>query len=148
MRWFKAVVTFISITILGMYGGQKEKGARRFGIPGFAIAMDLKRGWPLLLLIPVLIIGYGENSWLMDKIHIEFLVRVAYALLLSIPFYFYGLKRGLVSSVALVVAFQVQAGSLGHWDLFGDILINDLLRYGTLAALICFNLFCAPSRDA
>lgn len=124
-----------------MFGGQKEKGARRFGISGFAVAMDWKRGWPLLFLIPTLVMGYGENSILMKWIGIEFLVRAAYAFLLSIPFIFYGLWRWVIASGALIIAFQIHAGSLGHTDWFGDFLVEDAVRYSVLGLLIGFNLF-------
>lgn len=141
MKWLKAVITVITGTILGMYGGQKEKGARRFGIAGFSVAMDWKRGWPMLFLIPTLIMGYGEDSWLMDKIGNDTLVRLVYAFLLSLPFYFYSMKRGLWAWVLLAIAFQIRAGSLGYWEPFGDFLVEDLIRYGTLMILIAFNLF-------
>lgn len=141
MKWIKAIITFLFTMIAGMFGGQKEKGARRFGIAGFSVAMNWKRGWPLLFLIPVLISGYGEKSILMKFIQIELLVRVAYALLLSLPFYFYGLWRGVIASIALIVAFQIHGGSLGHAEWFGDFLVEDMIRYGVLGILIAFNLF-------
>lgn len=141
MKWFKAIITFLSVTFLGMFGGQKEKGARRFGIAGFSVAMDWRRGWPLLLLIPTLVMGYGEKSWLMQTIHIEAVVRIAYALLLSIPFIFYGLWRWVTAAILLSTAFLIHAGSFGHINWFGDILIEDIIRYGTLGGLIAFNLF-------
>ena len=94
----------------------------------------------LLLIIP-LCMGYGENSWLMNVLHIEFLVRFVYALFLSIPFAFFGFRRWVVAAIALITAFQIHAGSLGHISWFGDILIEDILRYGTLGVLISFNIF-------
>lgn len=141
MKWVKAIFTSISVALMGMYGGQKEKGVRRYGIPGLSILTGGLKGWPFLLLIPVLILGYGHNSWLMDKIGIEWVVRLAYAFLLSIPFYFFGIKRGAVALASLLVAFQIHAGSAGYVSWFGDILIEDLIRYGTLGILISFNLF-------
>ena len=143
MKWLKSIIVAIGTMILGMFGGQKEKGARRFGIFGLALTVDgfQKRSWPLVLLIPVLVSGYGHNSWLMNLIGIEFLVRMAYAFLLSLPFLFYGWKRWIVSCVLLVGVFQIHAGSLGHIAWFGDLLIEDMFRYGILGILIAFNLF-------
>jgi hypothetical protein len=63
--------------------------------------------------------------------------------MLSLPFYFYGWRRGLFASVALISAFQVMAGSLGKIGPF-DILIEDLLRYGVLAGLVGFNIVKKP----
>lgn len=137
----KAIITFWAVTLAGMFGGQKQKGVRRFGIAGLAVVMDWKRGWPFLFLIPVLVMGYGENSWLMGYISIEWAVRMAYAFLLSIPFIFFGPKRWGFAFLALLIAFQIEAGSAGYVSWFGDILIEDFIRYGTLGALMAFNMF-------
>ena len=141
MKWVKVIITAISTMFLGMWGGQSQKGARRYGISGLAVAMDWKRGWPMILLIPVLVMGYGEKSWIMGVFQSEVLVRIAYAMLLSIPFYFYGLLRGAVASVLLIAAFQIHAGSLGYVPWFGDFLVEDIVRYLTLGILIAFNMF-------
>ena len=146
MKWLKAIITVFGTAFLGMAGGQSKiggKGTRRFGISGLALAMDGlgKRSWPLILLVPVLIMGYGDKSILMGWIGSEFLVRVAYGALLSLPFLFYGLKRWMVACIALVIAFQIIAGSVGYVSWFGDILIEDIVRYGVLGILIAFNLF-------
>ena len=141
MKWIKAVFTTLSVMFMGMFGGQKEKSVRRFGIPSLAFVMDWKRGWPFLLLIPVLVMGYGENSILMKWIGIEFIVRIIYATLLSVPFIFFGLWRFLFAVVLLSIAFLIHAGSIGYISWFGDILIEDIIRYGVLGALISFNLF-------
>lgn len=140
MKWLKAIFTTLSIMFMGMFGGQKEKSVRRFGIPSLAFVMDLKRGWPFLLLIPVLIMGYGENSVLMKWIGIEFVVRIIYAVLLSVPFIFFGLLRFLIAVVLLSVTFLIHAGSIGYISWFGDILVEDIIRYGVLGSLISFNL--------
>lgn len=139
--WVKGIVTTITVMFSGMFGGQKSKAVRRFGIPTIGMAFNWKKGWPLLFLIAPLSIGYGENSWLMDKIGSEFMVRLAYAFLLSLPFLFYGMRRWIFASVALVIAFQIHAGSIGHIEWFGDVLLEDVLRYGTLGVLIAYNLF-------
>ena len=141
MRAFKAVLAWFSMVLAGMYGGQKNKSVRRFGIPAIAVTYgwSWKSLW-FLLLIPVLIMGYGENSVLMKLIGVEWAVRAVYACLLSIPFAFFGLLRWVISAVLLVIAFQVRAGSFGNIPWFGDLLIEDIVRYGTLSALVIFTL--------
>lgn len=126
----------------GMYGGQKNKTVRRYGIPLIALTAGgfSRRAWPMIFLIPLLMIGYGESSWLMSLLGDDWLVRVVYGVLLSLPFAFYGLKRWLAAVIALVLAFQVQAGSLGQIG-GHDILIEDMVRYGVLGVLITFNVF-------
>lgn len=141
MKWIKAIFTSISIMLMGMFGGQKEKGIRRFGIAGLSVAMDWKRGWPMIFLIPVLVMGYGDKSILMKYIGIEWLVRVVYALLLSLPFMLYSIKRSAMAFVLLTGAFLIHAPSIGYISWFGDILLEDIIRYGTLGVLISFNLF-------
>ena len=144
MKWIKSILVFLGTIFLGMLGGQKEKGARRFGIFGFALTLDgfKKNSWPLVLLILSLVMGYGEHSFLSDKLGgADWAVRLIYALLLSVPFIFYSLKRWICAFILLVVAFQIHAGSFGHVSWFGDLLVEDLLRYGTLGGLIAFNLF-------
>ena len=143
---FKWIATIFSITIAGMYGGQKNKGTRRFGIPGIAFITALFSGlkWrslAFLLLIPILVMGYGENSILMGFLGVEWLVRLVYALLLSLPFFLFSWRRGLIASVLLIGAFQIHAGSLGHISWFGDLLIEDIVRYSVLGSLIAFNIF-------
>lgn len=131
----------LGVIALGMYGGQKNKGARRFGIPGLAFLASLKgfkwRNLGLLGLIPLLSMGYGQNSFLAVLGH-EWLIRLVYAGILSIPFFFWGFKRGVVSFVLLSGAFQIRAGSLGHISWFGDLLIEDIARYFALG--ICLVL--------
>lgn len=142
MKWVKAIFTALATLFLGMYGGQKDKNARRYGISTLGAVIGWKRGLPLLLLIPVLVLGYGPNSWIGGFVGgNEVLIRLLYGFLLSLPFYFYGLRRGLVASVSLVLVFQVHAGSLGHIAWFGDFLIEDIVRYLTLGILMAFNLF-------
>jgi hypothetical protein len=137
------------MVLAGMAGGQKFKQFRRFGLPGLAFLTAWRfdgfqwRDAAFLLLIPVLVLGYGENSHLMGLIGNEIAVRAVYAAMLSLPFYFYGWRRGLFASVALISAFQVMAGSLGKIGPF-DILIEDLLRYGVLAGLVGFNIVKKP----
>lgn len=149
MRWLKSLFTTIGVMLLGMFGGQREKGARRFGIFGLVLTIDSfnKRTWPLILIVPILALGYGENSFLYEKLNSDLLVRFVYAVLLSLPFLFYGLRRWICACLLLVVAFQVHAGSLGYLSWFGDILVEDILRYGVLGTLISFNIFIAKQND-
>ncbi len=134
------------ITLMGMFGGQKKKAVRRFGITIYSVLHAcLYDGFEwsdlaFLLLIPILSMGYGVDSTIMSLIGLEWAVRVVYALLLSIPFFFKGWLRGIIAGVFLIGAFQVRAGSLGFLSWFGDILIEDIIRYGTLSILIISNI--------
>lgn len=144
-KWIKVIFTTIGIMIAGMFGGQKNKGVRRFGIPGIAIlsVFTNKFEWKhlaFLLFIPVLVMGYGENSVLMSWLHSDILVRIVYGMLVSIPFVFFGLRRWLVAFISLPIAFSISAGSMGQIGGF-DILAEDMIRYGTLGILIAFNIF-------
>ena len=142
MKLLKKIFQVITITFLGMFGGQKKKGARRFGIPLFSITINLKeRKWKnlaFLLLIPILCMGYGENSFLMQIFNNDAIVRIVYGALLSLPFLFFGIKKWLISLISLIIAFSIRAGSLFTIGDF-DILIEDIIRYGTLAFLIIFD---------
>lgn len=153
MKWVKAIFTFISGILMYMIGGQGKignvktgKATRRFGIPTFAVIMAWASGkfkWKylaFLLLIPILVMGYGEKSILMKLLNNEILVQLAYGILLSLPFLFFGLIRWLIAMVSLVIAFATRAGSLGQ--LFGmDILIEDIVRGGVLLINIVINIF-------
>ena len=141
----KTAIFSVVATILGMIGGQKEKGARRFGIAGLALLMTIGewswRNIALVGLIPTLCMGYGVNSWLMGKIGLEWLVRAVYSTLLSLPFIAYGWRRWLIALVALQVAFAIRAGGFYIEWLQCDFLYEDVARYGTLALLISYNIF-------
>jgi hypothetical protein len=146
MKQLKALLTAVLIMLAGMYGGQKNKGVRRFGIPGLAIIASFVAGFrwkdlAFLLLIPVLCMGYGVDSVYMKIFKVEWLVRFMYGLTLSIPFIVYGLTRYLVAAISLACVFLIRAGSLGYITWFGDILIEDICRYSTLGVLIAFNVF-------
>ena len=149
MKWIKAITAWFGMVIAGMAGGQGKTGGkapRRFGIPAIAIFTGWSFGWSwkylaFLLLIPLLSMGYGVDSQLGAICgHIEWLIRLVYALLLSLPFYVFGWLRGVVASVALVIAFQLSLPSLGHISWFGDLLGDDIVRYGVLGALVIFNI--------
>jgi hypothetical protein len=103
MKWIKAIIAWFGIVISGMAGGQGKLGGkapRRFGIPAIAIFTGWSFGWSwkylaFLLLIPLLSMGYGVDSHLGAICgHIEWLIRLVYALLLSLPFFIFGLWRG------------------------------------------------------
>jgi hypothetical protein len=139
-KWTIGIALVLGIISLGMIGGQKSKGARRFGIPGLgAIVAALSGvGWrslAILLFMPILVIGYGENSWLMGVLHSDTLVRIVYAILLALPFFIFGVIRFAIAAPCLIVAFSIQAGSLGSFGGF-DFLIEDIIRYGMLGILI------------
>lgn len=148
MKWIKAVFIWITGVIAGMAGGQGKTGGkapRRFGLPALAVFSGFSFGWDwrylaFIGLVPVLIMGYGVNSKLMEVLGNDTIVRAVYAMLLSIPFVVFGLKRWMFAAVALIVAFQVRAGSLGNISWLGDILIEDIIRYGVLMALVLFNV--------
>lgn len=145
MKTFKLIMAFVGMVISGMFGGQKNKSARRFGLPLIALGISQEDGFQwrdltMLLLIPVLAMGYGENSVLMGWLGVDWAVRLVYAVLLSLPFLVYGIKRWGFAVASLIVAFQVHAGSLGHVEWFGDFLMEDIIRYGVLAALVLFNI--------
>lgn len=146
MKFIKWLITIISTMIMGMFGGQKKKGVRRFGIPGLAVLMSFLSGnfrWKhlaFLLMIPVLVMGYGQNSFLFSIFHSDLLVRIVFAFLLSLSFLFFGLIRWLIASISLIIAFIIRAGSLGNiWGM--DILIEDIIRYGVLGINIALNIF-------
>jgi hypothetical protein len=123
----------------------QDKSVRRFGIPAIAMGYGFSMGWnwrylAFLGFIPILVMGYGEHSILGALVgYNEVLIRLLYAVLLSAPFYFFGLWRGVWASGLLVVAFAVRAGALCHIGVY-DILIEDIARYGTLMALVVFNV--------
>ncbi len=143
MIWL-AILFVLVVIVMGLIGGQKEKGVRRFGIPGLAFILSIgKFSWRnigILGLMGILSIGYGENSWLMDIFHNDILVRVAYGTMLSIPFFLFGIKRGLVALALLIGAFQIRAGSLFSIGTF-DVLIEDIVRYGALGITLAFIIF-------
>lgn len=139
-----AILFVIGIIVLGLIGGQKNKGARRFGIPGLTFVAGLInfrwKNLSFLLLIPVLAMGYGENSFLMGIFHNDTLVRLAYAVILSIPFAFLGIKRFLIALPLIIGAFQIRGGSLASFGGF-DILIEDIVRYGVIGILLAMFIF-------
>ena len=145
LKWIKRIFTVISVTLMGMAGGQKgiTKGVRRFGIPGLATLLGFfsknkKKAWAFTLLIPILCIGYGENSFLMGIFNSDFIVRIVYGLLISIPFIVFGITKWLFTALSLMIAFSIRAGSLGSIGGF-DVLVEDICRYLTLGFWIAYN---------
>ena len=143
------------ITILWLIGGQISKGARRYGVPGATLALlfiqllktnkkEMKQCLKyliFLLLIPALTVGYGINSHLMKWLKREWLVRVAYATMLSVPLLVYALVAGQVWKYPVILAlligaFQVRADKLGTIGDSFDILVEDIVRSLTLGGAI------------
>ena len=143
---FKLIFGFLAMVFGGLQGGQGKiggKNLRRYGMPLMAattaVAFDGFQWKDLvfLLCIPVLAMGYGVDSYLGAILwHIEWLIRLSYAILLSLPFLFYGLLRWSICAALLILVFQIHAGSLGRISWFGDILIEDLVRYGMWASMV------------
>ena len=131
---------------MGMMGGQWCKGVRRFGIPGLATSVagikDIKdkkvrwRRYSLLLLSFILAMGYGENSFLMKVFKKDWLVRIVYGIILSIPFLIMGVW---IAPILLAGAWSIRAGGFVIYKDF-DFLYEDLARYTTLGSLICYVL--------
>jgi len=132
--------------IMGMWGGQRTKGIRRFGISGlattFAGIKDIKdrkvrwRRYFLALLSFLLAMGYGENSWLMKVFKKDWIVRIIYGCLLSIPFLIMGVW---LAPLLLAGAWSVRAGGFKIYKDY-DFLWEDFVRYTTLGSLICYVL--------
>lgn len=149
MSALKAILAWFLGVFSGMAGGQGKiggKSLRRFGIPilstGYALSVQLRWQYLVFLIyIPILSLGYGVDSQLGAICgHIEWLIRLVYAILLSIPLLIFWFCRWFVSLILLITAFQVQAGSLGHISWFGDVLIEDMVRYGVLMFVIISNV--------
>lgn len=133
------ILTFFGMLFSGLIGGQGHKWLRRYGIPIIAIiGGKFNKILPYLFIGGVLSIGYGENSILMRILGADGLVRLVYAILLSLPFLFWGMKRWITACIALILSFQVRAGSLGHIGSF-DVLIEDIVRYSVLGTLLIIN---------
>ncbi len=139
------------VTVLGMAGGQTgfSKGMRRFGIPGTAslytsykLFRDRKKNvkdkkvspWEycLLVLSFILAMGYGENSFLLKVCKKDYIVRLVYGFLLSIPFI---VLQFYWASLLLPIAWSIRAGGFKITDKI-DFLWEDLIRYTTLGICI------------
>lgn len=133
----------LGIVACWLIGGQVEKGARRYGIPGilFLLAaynvMQYDGVWwhylPLFLTMPELALGYGQGSFAAKIFREEVAIRLCYAVLLAIPLTITAAFTGesawsALVTILLVLAFQVRAGL---WFKIGkrfEILIEDICR--------------------
>jgi len=136
------------IMVLWLIGGQVAKGARRYGVPSLTLILVLleqfrkgikdnkKKAITALLFIlavPILSMGYGVNSWIMKLLKREWLVRLVYALTLSLPLIIYGIINSagistLILCPSLIISsFQLRAGKLFSIGDF-DILVEDIAR--------------------
>ena len=145
MTILKAIIAFLGMLWGGMSGGQGQQGGkapRRFFAPAVALGFGASIKWrwkylAFLLWIPIFSLGYGVDSQLGAVcFNIEWLIRLVYAVLVAIPFAVMGVLRLVLCLIALVVAFQVQAGSMGFIGGFGDVLIEDICRYGVWALCV------------
>lgn len=149
MNILKSVLAFIGMLWGGMSGGQGKQGGkapRRFIAPaiatGFAFSFRFRWKYLMFLLwIPIFSLGYGVDSHLGSWLgHTEWLIRAVYASLVAVPFAVFGLWRAIAAWLALVTAFAVRAGSMGFIGGFGDILIEDICRYGVWALCVILNV--------
>lgn len=148
MKYIWGLITALVMTVLGMMGGQGKiggKATRRFGLPSIAtiFAWFSGLGWralAFLLWIPLLSMGYGQDShlfnWLFQS---DILTRIVYGALVAIPYFVFGLTKGIICAIILMFAFVIRAGSLGTISWFGDILIEDIIRYTTMGVLLIGN---------
>jgi hypothetical protein len=133
-----------------MTGGQLIKATRRYGVPLLAAAFmylgqekkrDKIKGLVLLILIPLLSMGYGQNSKLFSWLKKDWLVRLAYGLLVSIPFWFFG---GWYASIALPLAYSIRDKwlPLPSFKVYKDydFLWEDFFRFLTLGVLITLTI--------
>ena len=145
MNWLLVPI----ITVLGMVGGQWGKWLRRFGIPSTAITYNIIKDiqykrirWKkyfLGLLAFFLSIGYGENSILIKIFRLDWLVRIIYGILLSIPFFLVGSKYGIPAIIALPIAWSLRLGKFKIYKDY-DFLWEDFVRYGTLGCIISYTI--------
>lgn len=144
------ILTIPAVMILWLIGGQINKAVRRYGVPGVALLSAVitslkddknKNKWykylPLLVAIPILSIGYGTDSALKKVFKKDWIVRVVYGIILSLPFLALTLMttnpywKYIITVLSLCGAFSIQAGSLGRIGTF-DILIEDIIRSAVL----------------
>ena len=148
------IIINILLMILGMIGGQINKAVRRFGIPSVAVIYGMVKAIKknnrkrdkakfiiFTLLIPILSMGYGVDSLLTKVFKKDWIVRIAYAFLLSIPIAIYMFTTSqfgfnyIYYLISLALAYSVRAGSLWKIGKY-DILIEDMIRYFVLGRII------------
>lgn len=140
------ILSALGIMVCYLIGGQFNKATRRYGVPVLtllyaqikdkkATAKERLRYVALLLLIGILSMGYGTNSFLKNKIcfGIEWLTRAVYALLISLVFFLAGANWFFCAPI-LIIAFQIRAGVLFKIGNF-EVLIEDIAR--SLAIFAC-----------
>ena len=138
----------IIVVILYLIGGQITKATRRYGVPvtlyGLTwIAGDQDKSKAqrikeivLLSMVALLSQGYGENSRLRSIFKYDWLTRIFYGLMLSIPLLI--IKMVWFIPIILAGAYMVRAGSLFRFSVKGrqfDILIEDIVR--SVCLFIC-----------
>lgn len=119
------------------------KWTRRYGIP-LSSAMFLyvhkkkegKEKWRALIigwLLIALSIGYGQNSTLFRILGgKDWLVRIVYGLIISVPFLFWGMWY---ASPVLALAYSFRAGGFKIGDKF-DFLFEDFVRFSVIGTLV------------
>lgn len=138
----------LSVVVFWMLGGQFGSAWRKYGIMSALIALVIWRSlhgevwWnklPLLLICPVLFVGYGEHSWLMrllakisTPLRDDDEVRLAQALLLGLPLVITSPLPGILGTALLTIAFMVHAGGIRIGS--KDFLWEDVFRSSALAA--------------
>lgn len=131
---------WLSITIMGMIGGQINKAVRRYGIATVSVFYGLykktkeKKYLLFLLFAPILSSGYGENSLLMKIFRRDWIVRIVYAFILSAPLMAYDPKHLILYPICLAGAFSVRAGGFKIYKY--DFLYEDFIRYLTIGLLV------------
>jgi len=129
---------YLITIILYLWGGQLQKWVRRIILPSaytlWKLIQNPKidknyrwRSFFLLLLIPLLSMGYGIDSSLMKVLKKEWLVRLAYATFLYIPFALMSVP--IWGLIALILAFQVRIDkSIADFYKGYDIIYDDIVR--------------------
>lgn len=116
------------------------KWTRRYGVP-LSSAMFLyvhkkEKKWKALItgwLLVALSLGYGQNSTLFRILGgKDWLVRIVYGLIISVPFLFWGMWY---ASPVLVLAYSFRAGGIKISNKY-DFLFEDFVRFTTLGTLV------------
>ena len=127
------ILIYISVVTLWCLGGQINKSYRRFVLPVLAslLAYLKNKSKKYLAIAPflavILSIGYGENSVFMKIFKVEWAVRLAYSILLCLPFMLLVYKPILwLACMVTIIAFQLRLGGIkiGKYDL----LFEDVAR--------------------
>jgi len=147
---FSDVVIASLITLFYLFGGQIEKGVRRYGVPNlliiYAMLSDKKTKWTAKLkylvlwaLMGILSMGYGESSFIRKLLGgSDRLTRLVYSLMIAGIFTIINVTFWWYYIIVLASCFQVYAGSLFSFKIGSrqvDILIEDIFR--ALAIFAC-----------